>query len=110
MRLPIDTSEMTFHVVSRPEPVRDPTSGRVRTTSDGRALFMVQLVASWRDQAGVIAVEVASEPSADIRPGAVVSVTGLSAISWAIGNRSGLVFRALRIELSGDGTNPGMAQ
>jgi hypothetical protein len=70
MRLPIDTSEM------------------------------VQLVASWRDKAGVIAVEVAAEPSSDVRPGVIVRPAGLTAVSWAMGNHSGLAFRAQRIELA----------
>jgi hypothetical protein len=101
MRLPIDTSEMTFLVVSRPEPLRDPTSGRARTTRNGAPLFMVQLVTSWRGAVGTIAVQVVREPSADVRPGVVVDVAGLAAISWTIGNRSGLVFRAERIEPAG---------
>ncbi len=109
MRLPIDTSEMTFHVVSRPEPVRDPASGHARTTRQSRPLFMVQLVASWQGTAGVIAVEVTREPSADVRPGAGVSVAGLAAASWAVGNRSGLAFRAERIELAGGETRAGTA-
>ncbi len=58
MRLPIDTSEMAFQVLSRPEPLRDPTSARARTTREGRPLFMVQLVTSWRGTVGTIAVEV----------------------------------------------------
>ncbi len=104
MRLPIDTSEMAFQVVSRPEPLRDPTSGRARTTREGAPLFMVQLVTSWRGAVGTIAVEVAREPSADLRPGVVVDVAGLAAVSWTVGNRSGLVFRAERIEPAGGAT------
>ncbi|HZD71936.1 MAG TPA: hypothetical protein VFA45_24380 [Actinomycetes bacterium] len=109
MRLPLDTSEMTFHVVSRPEPVHDPVTGLARTTRQGRPLFMVQLVASWRGTAGVIAVEVTREPSAGVRPGALVTVPGLAAFSWAVGNCSGLVFRAERIELAGGKTEAGTA-
>jgi hypothetical protein len=98
MRLPIDTSEMAFQVVSRPEPLSDPTSGRARTTRQGAPVFMVQLLTSWRGAVGTIAVEVAPEPSADVRPGVVVDVAGLPAVLWTVGNRSGLVFRADRIE------------
>jgi len=104
MRLPIDTSEMAFQVLSRPEPLRDPTSARARTTREGRPLFMVQLVTSWRGTVGTIAVEVAREPSADVRPGVVVDVAGLAAVSWTTGNHSGLVFRAERIEPADGGT------
>jgi len=104
MRLPIDTSEMAFHVLSRPEPLRDPTSGRARTTREGAPLFMVQLVTSWRGTVGTIAVEVARELSADVRPGVVVEVAGLAAVSWTVGNRSGLAFRAARIEPAGGAT------
>ncbi len=104
MRLPIDTSEMAFQVVSRPEPLRDLTSGRARTTREGKPLFMVQLVTSWRGDVGTIAVEVAREPSVDVRPGVVVDVAGLAAVSWAIGSRSGLVVRAERIEPAGGAT------
>jgi hypothetical protein len=104
MRLPIDTSEMAFQVISRPEPLRDPTSGRARTTREGAPLFMVQLITSWRGAVGTIAVEVMREPSADVRPGVVVDVAGLAAVSWATGNRSGLVFRAERIESAGGAT------
>jgi hypothetical protein len=98
MRLPIDTSEMTFQVISRPEPLRDPTTGRPRTTRRGVPLFMVQLLTSWGATVGTIAVELAGEPSADIRPGVLVQVAGLRAVCWTIGNRSGLVFRAELIE------------
>jgi hypothetical protein len=98
MRFPIDTSEMAFQVVSRPEPLRDPTSGRARTTREGVPLFMVQLLTSWQGTVGTIAVEVAREPSADIRPGVIVHVIGLAALSWTTGTRSGLVLRAQRIE------------
>lgn len=104
MRLPIDTSEMAFQVVSRPEPLRDPTSGLARTTRRGAPLFMAQLLTSWRGAVGTIAVVVAGEPSADVRPGVVVEVVGLAAVSWTIGNRAGLVFRAERIEPAGGAT------
>lgn len=104
MRLPIDTSEMAFQVAARPEPLRDLTSGRNRTTREAAPLFMVQLVTSWRGAVGTIAVEMAREPSADLRPGVVVQVAGLAAVSWTVGNRSGLVFRAELIEPAGGAT------
>ena len=104
MRLPIDTSEMAFQVAARPEPLRDPSSGRDRTTREGAPLFMVQLVTSWRGAAGTIAVEVAREPSADLRPGVIAEVAGLAAVSWTVGNRCGLVFHAERIEPAGGTT------
>jgi hypothetical protein len=104
MRLPINTSEMTFQVISRPEPLRDPACGHARTTRRGAPVFMVQLLTSWNGSVGTISVEVTRQPSADIRPGVVVEVAGLAAVSWTVGNRSGLVFRAERIAPAGIAT------
>lgn len=104
MRLPIDTSEMAFQVAARPEPLRDLASGRDRTTREGAPLFIVQLITSWRGTVGTIAVEMAREPSGDRRPGVVVEVAGLAAVSWTVGNRCGLVFRAERVEPAGGAT------
>ena len=97
MKLPVDTSGMTFMCATAPEPVLDFETKRPRADENGEVLFSVQVVALAEGSAEIIAVKVAGEPQ--VAPGAMLSVHGLVASPWSMGDRSGVAFRAHRIEL-----------
>ncbi|MGZ4619463.1 MAG: hypothetical protein ACXV3F_12260 [Frankiaceae bacterium] len=48
--------------------------------------------------AEILPVKVAGQPSAQVTQGSVVKVSGLVATPWAMGDRSGISFKAARIE------------
>lgn len=97
MRLPIDTTGITFLVASAPEPVRDFESKRQKTDEAGAPLFALQLVVLGGDGAEVISVKVAGEP-ATLTQGSPVRVADLVATPWSMGDRAGVSFKASRIE------------
>jgi hypothetical protein len=59
---------------------------------------MVQLIAMTDGAAEIIAVKVAGMPSQAIRQGHPVKVHRLVAQPWTMADRSGVAFRAARIE------------
>jgi hypothetical protein len=59
---------------------------------------MVQLIAMTDGAAEIIAVKVPGLPGPGIRQGHPVKVSGLVAQPWTMGDRSGVAFRAARIE------------
>jgi hypothetical protein len=59
---------------------------------------MVQLIAMTDGAAEIIAVKVPGMPSQAIRQGHPVKVSGLVAQPWTMADRSGVAFRAARIE------------
>ena len=97
MRLPIDTTGITFLVATAPEPVRDFESKQQKTDEAGAPLFGVQLVALGGEGAEVISVKVAGEPAA-LTQGSPVRVTGLVATPWSMGDRAGVSFKASGME------------
>ena len=103
MKLPIDTSAIAFLCAMAPEPVIDFETKRPRADENGEPLYTVQLLVMGEDSADLIAVKVPGLPSAAIRQGHPVKVTGLVAQPWTMADRSGVSFRAQRIE-------PAMAQ
>jgi hypothetical protein len=104
--LPIDTSAMTFLVGAGAEPIRERGTNRPRTDAEtGEPLFAVQLVALVEGRANVITVKVAGEPPA-LPQGAPVRVLGLLATPWTMEGRSGVAFRAARIEPLGPNARP----
>lgn len=97
MKLPIDTTGITFLVATAPEPVRDYESKQHKTDESGALLFAVQLVALGGDGAEVISVKVAGEP-ATLTQGSPVRLTGLVATPWSMGDRAGVSFKASGME------------
>lgn len=97
MRMPIDTSGLTFLMVGSPLPVRDYETGQAKGDKDGVPLYQVRLVAMGPDEAEVIAVKVAGQPTGLVS-NQPVKVTELTAQPWNIGEKSGVAFRASRIE------------
>ena len=98
MRLPIDTAAIAFLCAMPPEPVVDFETKRPRADDNGEPLYLVQLLAMGEGSADLIAVKVPGVPSQAIRQGAPVKVTGLVAQPWTMADRSGVSFRAARVE------------
>jgi hypothetical protein len=98
MKLPVDTSAIAFLCALEPEPLLDFETKRPRADENGEPLFVVQLIALTEGAAEILAVKVPGIPSAAIRQGHPVKVTGLVAQPWTMNDRSGVAFRAARIE------------
>jgi hypothetical protein len=103
MKLPVDTSAIAFLCAVEAEPVVDFETKRPRADENGEPLYMVQLImvqliAMSDGAADIIAVKVPGAPGPGIRQGHPVKVSGLVAQPWTMQDRSGVAFRAARIE------------
>jgi hypothetical protein len=98
MRLPIDTSAISFLCALAPEPVVDFETRRPKADENGEPLYVVQLLVMGEESADLIAVKAPGVPSQAIRQGHPVKVTGLVAQPWTMSDRAGVAFRAARIE------------
>jgi hypothetical protein len=98
VKLPVDTSAITFLCALAPEPVINFQTKEHRADENGEPLYVIQLLAMGDGSADLLAVKVPGVPSAAIRQGAPVKVAGLVAQPWTMGDRSGVSFRAARIE------------
>src|SRR5829696_6526232 len=94
MKLPVDTSAIAFLCAVEAEPVVDFETKRPRADENGEPLYLVQLIALSDGAAEILAVM----PSQAIRQGHPVKVHGLVAQPWTMNDRSGVAFRAARIE------------
>jgi hypothetical protein len=97
MKLPIDTSAIAFLCALAPEPLVDFETRRPKADENGEPLYVVQLLVMGDDSADLIAVKVPGLPSG-IRQGHPVKVHGLVAQPWSMNDRSGVSFRAARVE------------
>lgn len=97
VKLPIDTTGMTFLAAGPPEPVLDFESKAQRMDESGAPLHSVQVVALNDGGAEVIAVKVAGQPKG-VTQGSAVKIAGLVATPWTMGDRSGVAYRADQIE------------
>jgi hypothetical protein len=94
--LPIDTTAITFLASAPPAPVLDFTTKQPKADPNGEPLYAVQLVAMQPAGADVITVKVPGQPH--IAVGTPVRVVGLVGLPWNNDGRSGVAFRAARIE------------
>jgi hypothetical protein len=76
--------------------VVDFTTRQPKADPNGQPLYTVQVAAMYEDQGEVLAVKVAGHPTG-ISPGMAVEVGGLVAQPWALGERSGISYRAASI-------------
>jgi len=97
MKLPVDTSAIAFLCALEPQPVIDFETRRPKADENGEPLYAVQLIAMTDGAAEILAVKVPGLPSG-LRQGHPVKVTGLVAQPWSMNDRSGVAFRAARIE------------
>ena len=98
IQLPIDTSAVSFIDVMPPEPVLDRQTKQQKADTNGEPLYSVELVAFGDEGAQVLSIKFPGTPSAGLRPGAAVKVTGLMVTDWSVGDRFGLTFRAVKVE------------
>jgi hypothetical protein len=98
MRLPIDTSAISFLCALAPEPVVDFETRRPKADENGEPLYVVQLLVMGEESADLIAVKVPGVLSSGLRQGHPVKVTGLVAQPWTMNDRAGVAFRAARVE------------
>ena len=71
---------------------------RPRADENGEPLYVIQLIALAEGAAEILAVKVPGLPSAGIRQGHPVKMDGLVAQPWTMNERSGVAFRAARVE------------
>jgi predicted transcriptional regulator len=69
-----------------------------RADENGEPLYVVQLIAMTDGAAEIVAVKVPGQPGSGIRQGHPVRVHGLVAQAWTMGDRSGVAFRAAKVE------------
>ena len=100
MKLPIDTAGMLFIAAGPPEAVVDFDTKAAKLDDSGQPVFGLQIVALVDGGADVLSVKVIGEPKG-IAQGAALKLVGLTAQPWAMGDRSGVAFRAARIETAG---------
>jgi hypothetical protein len=98
MKLPVDTSAIAFLCALEPQPVLAFDTKQPRADENGEPLYVVQLIALAEGEAEILAVKVPGMPSQAIRQGHPVKVTGLVAQPWTMADRSGVSFRAARVE------------
>ena len=98
MKLPVDTSAIAFLCAVEAEPVVDFETRRPKADDNGEPLYLVQLIALTDGAAEILAVKVSGVPSSGIRQGHPIKVHGLVAQPWSMNDRSGVAFRAARIE------------
>src|SRR5215211_1330897 len=98
MKLPVDTSAIAFLCALEPQPVLAFDTKQPRADENGEPLYVVQLIALGEGEAEILAVKVPGMPSQAIRQGHPVKVTGLVAQPWTMNDRSGVAFRAARVE------------
>jgi hypothetical protein len=99
MRLPIDTSQLMFMCAAPARPVMDFETKQPKADANGELLYKVQTVALDSEGGEVIQVTVAGDPK--VQQGAMLKLDGLVALPWSMGDRSGVAFRANRIEANG---------
>jgi hypothetical protein len=89
--IPVDTSKLTFVVVSAPRPrVMDRETGEIKIDREGRSVYQVGLSAA--DESGrvdLLTVSVSGAP--DVTLGQIVSPAGLVGFTWEQRNRDGEV-------------------
>ncbi len=104
--LPIDTSGMTLLCAAPPSAVVDFESKRPKADDNGVPLFTVQLVVLHDGGAEIMPVRLSGSPSRQLEQGIRVTVAGLVATQWAMGDRCGMSFRADRIDAAGPAQAP----
>jgi hypothetical protein len=83
---------------TKSEPVVDFETRRPKADENGEPLYVVQLLVMGEGSADLIGVKVPGVLSSGIHQGHPVKVTGLVAQPWSMNDRSGVAFRAARIE------------
>jgi hypothetical protein len=103
MRLPIDTSGMTFMAAAEARPVTDFETRQHKADENGEPLYNLQVVLLDPEGAQIITVKTSGDPG--VAQGAMLQLDGLVAMPWSMndrsGPRSGVAFRANRVKVIG---------
>ena len=102
VKLPIDTSGMTFMAAAPARPVTDFETKQHRVDDNGELLYNLQVVALDAEGAQIITLRVPGDPR--VGQGAMLVLEGLVALPWSMGDRSGVAFRANRVTSQGTAT------
>ena len=97
MRLSIDTSVMNFVAACAPEPSVNFETKAQTVDDTGRPIFQVHLFVVGAGGRDVITVKVPGEPKG-IGEFTPVKLVELVATTWAMGDRSGVSFKASKVE------------
>ena len=100
MRLPVDTSAVSFVTAGPAEPAIDFDTKLQKLDDTGQPVFNVHLFSVGAGGRDVITVKVAGEPKG-INQFTPVRVSELVATTWAMGDRSGVSFKATKVEVVG---------
>ncbi|MHB8449683.1 MAG: hypothetical protein ACYDAQ_04415 [Mycobacteriales bacterium] len=97
MHIPVDTTRLMLIVTGPSEAVTDFETKRAKLDERGVPLFATQLAAVGDGGGEVYSVKTPGAPPVLPR-GAEVRAVGLVATPWSMGERTGVSFRAERIE------------
>src|SRR3954453_6152398 len=90
---------MQFMCAAPARPVTDFDTGAQKADENGELLFNVQIVALDDEGAQILQLKVPGDPKVD--QGTMLRIDGLVALPWSMGDRSGVAFRANRIQSLG---------
>lgn len=96
MKLPIDTTGLTFLLMGAAAPVLDFDTKQAKGDENGVPLYAVPVGVMGADNPELITVKVPGAPTG-LTPGQPVRLADLVAQPWAMGDRNGVSFRASRI-------------
>jgi len=105
MRLPVDTSAVSFVSAGAPEPAIDFDTKAQKIDDAGLPINQVHLFTVGAAGRDVITVKVAGDIKG-IGEFTPVRVTELVATTWAMGDRAGVSFRAAKVEVIGSQKAP----
>jgi hypothetical protein len=97
MRLPVDTAAVHFVAAGPPEAAVDFDTKAPKTDDNGQPIYNVHLFGVGAGSRDLLTVKVVGEPKGvgEFTP---VRVRDLVATTWAMGDRSGVSFRASAVE------------
>lgn len=94
--IPVDTARLgAILCVVGPEPRVNPETGQIRQDRDGQTIYLVGCAVRQAEgrRTDTIEVAVPGQPRG-IAEGMRLEITGLTAVPWEIGDRSGISYRA----------------
>lgn len=95
--LRLDTSQLKIILTRGPEQVVDPTTQAPKLDGKGNALYRCQVVTIGPEGGDILVIKVPRIPEG-LTVGESVKIIGLTASSWAMGERSGITYLADRID------------
>lgn len=97
MKIKADVENVTFICAEAPAAVIDPATGVQRADRNGEPIFSIRLALLTEGASEMVAVKISGQPR-PLSMGDRVKVSGLIGSTWEIDGRSGVSFRADRVE------------